>query len=226
MAKLNCLRKGCKDVFHSFLVENAEKNDYDGDLEIPIIKPINAEPNRLIRFSKALKTNDFDQWVHFYEDDVNFERVWNRPRKYLPILKKFNGVITPDFSLYRDMPLVLQQYNTYRGKALGFWWQENGINVIPNIRFADSRSYDFCFLGISQNSIIAIGSLGCLKIKEDRDFFKAGLEETVKRLRLVNKIVVYGSEPEYVFSCCYEKNISILQFDSEISTIKNKKEEI
>ena len=104
MSKINGVRSGCKDVFHSFLVNNAT---YDGVLEIPIIKPTNQLPNRLITFSKAMRTNDYDQWVHFYEDDSSFERIWNRPNYYLPLLKKFNGVITPDFSLYRDMPLVM-----------------------------------------------------------------------------------------------------------------------
>ena len=32
--------------------------------------------------------------------DVAFERIWNKPNKYLPILGKFKGVITPDFSSF------------------------------------------------------------------------------------------------------------------------------
>lgn len=105
MSKINSTRSGCRDVFHSFLVSDAT---YDGDIEIPILRPTDKLPNRLISFSKAMRTDDYDQWVHFYEDDGGFERIWNRPNYYLPQLKKFNGVITPDFSLYRDMPLVMQ----------------------------------------------------------------------------------------------------------------------
>ena len=62
----------------------------------------------MIAFSKAISSKDYEQWVHFYEDDHLFERLWNNPRKYLPILERFQGVILPDFSLYRDMPLVMQ----------------------------------------------------------------------------------------------------------------------
>ena len=124
MSKINSSRSGCKDVFHAFLVKNAQ---YDGHLEIPIIKPQDDIPDKLILFSKILGCKDYDQWVCFYEDDASFERIWNRPERYLPILSKFKGVITPDFSLYRDMPLVMQQWNIYRGRAIGHWLQENGM---------------------------------------------------------------------------------------------------
>lgn len=70
----------------------------------------------------------------------------------------FRGVISPDFSLYRDMPLVMQQWNIYRNRAIGSWLQMNGVNVIPNVRFGDKRTYDICCEGIDSGSIIAIGS--------------------------------------------------------------------
>ena len=97
MSKENNTRSGCKDVFRAFLVKNAT---YEGYLEIPCIKKTEEIPNRLIPFSKAVGSHDYDAWVHFYEDDVSFERLWNQPSKYLPILKKFKGIITPDFSVY------------------------------------------------------------------------------------------------------------------------------
>lgn len=84
MSKINIKRKGCKDVFRSFLVKNAT---YDGSLEMPCIKMENAIPNNVVVFSKALRSKEYNSFVHFYEDDVNFERIWNNPNRYLPILK-------------------------------------------------------------------------------------------------------------------------------------------
>ena len=118
MSKNNSTRNGCKDVFHAFLVKNA---NYDSSLEIPCLKNEFRTPQKLITFSKAIRSTEYDAWVHFYEDDTSFERLWNRPNTYLPILKKFKGVISPDFSVYRDMPLVMQQWNIYRCRALGHW---------------------------------------------------------------------------------------------------------
>ncbi len=105
------------DVFHSYLVENA---DYEGYIELPIIKTSSSIPDKLVTFSNAVSKawEDYDCWVMFYEHDAKFERLWNNPKKYLEKLKKYKGVISPDFSLYRNMPLVMQQWNTYRNRAL------------------------------------------------------------------------------------------------------------
>ena len=104
MGKLKSSKRSCRDVFNAFLVALAT---YAGFFEIPVIWPCHEVPNRLVPFSKAIGCKDHDQWVHFYEFDYLFERLWRDPRRYLPILKRYNGVILPDFSLYRDMPLVM-----------------------------------------------------------------------------------------------------------------------
>ena len=128
MVRLNSIRKGCKDVFNSFLVSSAT---YAGNYEFPVIAPCYDIPNRLIPFSKCISSKDHDYWVHFYEDDYLFERLWKNPNKYLSILQRYNGVILPDWSLYRDMPLVMQLWNIYRSRALGTWLQYNGIKLYP-----------------------------------------------------------------------------------------------
>lgn len=213
MSKINKDRKGCRDVFHAYFVEDAE---YDGKLEIPYINRETEIPNRLISFTDALKTDDFDQWVHFYEDDVCFERLWNRPGVYLPRLKKFKGVISPDFSLYRDMPLVMQAWNTYRNRATGHWLQSNGIKVIPNIRWGDERTQEFCCLGARKQSVIAVGSHGLIKIKEERKHFAKGLDYVVRTLHPI-AIIVYGSAPNEIFSKYEKAGIKIIVFSSDIS---------
>lgn len=207
------------DVFHAFLVENAE---YAGIEEIPVIKTSKLLPEKVITFSKALKSKEYDAWVLFYEHDVNFIRVWNQPRKYLNVLKRFRGVISPDFSLYRRMPLCMQKWSTYQGKALAHWWTENGIEVIPNVRFADERSYDFCFDGIEKNSTVAIGTHGCIKRKEDKAIFIKGLEEMYKRL-YPKTIIVYGSAPDDIFQKYRVLGVNIINFKSEYS-LTHKKE--
>ena len=203
------------DVFHAFLVENA---DYAGRIELPCIKTSNKIPNRLITFSKAMErsTVDFNQWVMFYEHDVKFERLWHNPKQYLQKLKRFNGIISPDFSLYRNMPLVMQEWNTYRGRALAHWLQENGIEVIPNVRFNDERTYEFCFEGIEKDKTVAVGTHGCMKRTEDKELFVLGLEEMVKRLS-PKTIIVYGAAPDDSFKKYAERGIKILPFESEFS---------
>ena len=203
------------DVFHSFLVKNA---DYDGYIELPKIKTSNFIPEKLVSFSKAMSYTwtDFDCWVMFYEHDIKFERLWNNPKKYLTKLKKFKGVISPDFSLYRNMPLCMQKWNTYRGRALAVWLQNNGIEIIPNIRFGDERTYSFCFDGIEENKTIAIGTHGCIKEKENRLFFEIGLARLIKRLS-PKIIIIYGNAPDKIFDVYRSKGINIISFESEFS---------
>lgn len=203
------------DVFHAFLVKNA---NYDGRIELPCIKTSDKIPNRVITFSKAMEkgTIDFNQWVMFYEHDVKFERLWHNPKKYLQKLKKFNGIISPDFSLYRNMPLVMQMWNTYRGRALSVWFQLNGIEVIPNIRFNDERTYEFCFNAVEKNKTVAVGTHGCIKRIEDKEYFIKGLEELVKQLS-PKTIIVYGAAPDEIFKKYTDMGIDIIPFESEFS---------
>ena len=222
MSKENTVRNGCKDVFKAFLVEHAT---YAGFIEFPVIKPCYDVPNRLIPFSKCISSKDHDFWVHFYEDDHLFERLWNKPKNYLHILKRYNGVILPDWSLYRDMPLVMQLWNIYRSRAIGTWLQANGIKVIPNIRYGDRRTFKICTYGLPKHSVIAIGSHGTLKNRTDRDIFVKGLDVVVKRLLPV-AIVVYGSCPCAIFQKYQEQGIKIYQFESEISKAKKSAKEV
>ena len=210
MSQINSTRSGCKDVFHAFLVENAT---YSGKWEIPCLNKETAVPNDLILFSKAVSSNAFDSWVCFYEDDINFERLWNNPQKYLPILKRFAGVISPDFSLYRDMPLVMQEWNVYRGRAIAPWLQENGVPVIPNIRWGDERTYKLCCCGIHHGGTIAVGPHGCIKLLQEREPFKNGLDYVVRRIR-PDTIVVYGKAPDDIFDKYRKSGIIIKQFES------------
>lgn len=203
------------DVFKAFLVENAE---YAGKLELPIIKSSPFIPKELITFSKAVsyRGNNFDKWIIFYEYDENFERLWHNPKAYLKKLKKFNGVVSPDFSLYRDMPLIMQMWNTYRNRALASWLQNNEIKIIPNVRWGDERSFEFCFDGIEKNSVISVGTHGCIKDKMDRTYFKEGLSKAVEVL-IPKIIIVYGAAPKDIFEKYERQGIQIINFESEFA---------
>ncbi len=206
------------DVFHAYLVEQA---DYAGELERPKLRTSELLPEEMIPFSKAVSAScrRFDAWVAFYEQDRNFERLWRNPRQYESRLKKFQGVISPDFSLYRNMPLVMQMWNTYRGRTLAVWLQQNGVPIIPNVRFNDERTYAFCFEGIEAGKTVSVGTHGCIQHREDREYFKRGLAELVRRLS-PKTILVYGMAPDDIFAPYREAGIRIVPFTSEILKVR------
>lgn len=79
---------------------------------------------------------------HFFLDDYRFESVWTKPDTALNRLHGFYGALTPDFSLYADWPLAVQQWNHYRRQWLGRYWQRHGLRVIPTVNWSTPESFD------------------------------------------------------------------------------------
>lgn len=171
---------------------NTKKGIYEADIldpyQFPIIQKEPHNINRIIPFMRKPETNNY---AHFYLDDYQFERVWNKPLKYLNILKAYEGVFSPDFSLYTDYPIAVQIWNTYRNRWCGRYWQENGIKVVPTIVWSTPESYDFCFNGIEQESTVTISSVGVLNNKNSIKYFKKGYKELINRINPSN-IIWYG----------------------------------
>ncbi len=219
MAKFEKNRKSCKDVYKSFLVEDA---CFDGDYEIPILKGINnVIPKNLVLYSDRNVNPNKEDWICFYEDDYKIHSLWNNPKKYLSILSKYGGIITPDFSLYRDMPLSMQIWNIFRSRALGYFLQSKGIKVVPNIRFSDNRTYDIACAGVAKSSTIALSTHGLVKIKKEKEVFKKGLHYIIKKLT-PKTIIIYGTAPNDVFEQYKLQGIEILSYESKISKIHKK----
>jgi len=95
--------------------------------QMPIIKNNGYIPNDLIGFNYAKTTKNKNAGVHFYLDDYQFERIWNYPEKYIDVLKEYDCILTPDFSLYMDMPMAMKIWNVYRSRQIGAYYQSMGF---------------------------------------------------------------------------------------------------
>lgn len=134
-------------------------NDYGIPEMLPErIEGIESTPLKSFNYAKGLK--DSGVGIHFFLHDYQFERVWNRPEQYVELLKKFQFVLSPDFSPYNDMPRALQVYNVYRNRWCGRYWQENGIKVIPTVTWSSDDTLDFCLCGVPKHSTIAVSTMG------------------------------------------------------------------
>ena len=185
-------------------------NLVDGKYQIPIINNNQYIPERIIGFNYANTSKNYKVGIHFYIDDYQFERVWNNPDKYIGLLKKFQCVFSPDFSLYMDMPLSMKIWNVYRSRLIGQYWQKNGIKVIPTISWAEKETYDFCFDGIPKESIVSISTLGVKKSKNAIKTWKDGVDEMIKRIN-PSVILIYGEKIEHDFH-----GIPIIYYENEI----------
>ena len=177
--------------------ENLEKVIFEGvgQYDMPVIKPTQIKEAEFIPFNYASRaTERRRKSIHFFIDDYQFVRLWQRIDVYVPMLSDFCQVFTPDFSTYTDYPLVMQLYNHYRKHWIGAYLQQNGIDVIPTISWSTPDSVDWCFDGEPVGGAVAVSSVGCLQDKESRALFLEGYNEMLRRLK-PTQIIFYGKIP-------------------------------
>lgn len=77
------MSKNYKDVFNFFMLEKVQltKNG------LPIVHGTDYIPTQLIPFNYAKITTNKNVGIHFYIDDYQFERIWNKPITYTKLLK-------------------------------------------------------------------------------------------------------------------------------------------
>jgi len=187
-------RPGSFDALHA-----TELFPSDNALGIPCLAHVSLErvPAWLAPYRTRIRANEppDDGAVHFFMDDYRFETVWSRPRKALEALAPYGTLLSPDFSLYRGWPLILQMWNVYRNRWCGAFWASQGFTVIPTVSWSTAESYDFCFLALPQRSVVAVSAVGVrMEDALERYLFCAGFRETVERLA-PTVVLSYGPLP-------------------------------
>lgn len=187
-----------------------------GEYDIPFIEKDDVNPTEFIGFNYA-KTHkgNTDVCVHFFLDDYQFQRLWNRPDDYINILQKFGCVMSPDFSLYTDFPKAIQIYNHYRKHWLAAYWQMYGVKVIPTICWSDESSFEWCFDGEPVGGTVAVSSVGTQNNKTAKELFIKGYNEMMKRLE-PETVIFYGTIPKE----CYGNIIKVKAFQEKFKEAK------
>lgn len=190
----------------------AESQEKTADFwQMPFIKNDDVVPSNLIGFNYAKTSKDKNCGIHFFIDDYQFERVWNHPEKYIDVLKDYECILTPDFSLYMDMPMPMKIWNIYRSRSVGAYYQENGLKVIPTISWAEKDTFEFCFEGIEQGSVVAVSTVGIKQNKEAMQVFKDGMDAMIAKIN-PRKILVYGGDVDFDY-----QNIEVVKFDNHVT---------
>lgn len=191
-------------------------NEYDelsteGFYQMPVIEPEEHIPSDLIGFNYALTATDKTSGIHFYVDDYQFERVWNQPEAYLEKLSEFDCMLTPDFSLYTEMPIAMKIWNTYRSRLIGQMAQRMGITVIPTVSWCERETFCFCFDGLPKRATLSISTIGVKKEDYNFGLWKAGVDEMIKRLQ-PRTLLIYGGKVDYDFG-----NIKTVYFENAVT---------
>lgn len=134
--------------------------EHDGKYEFPIIKKQYIDLNKIEFLSytnaKQNDTNNINKTIHFFTYDWLFEKVYTNAEEQLSLLKQYKYLLSPDFSIFTNMPLALQIESIFKNRWCGAYWQRKGLTVIPTVSWGDEKSFDFCFDGIEQGSTVAV----------------------------------------------------------------------
>ena len=119
--------------------------------------------------------------IHFFLDDYRFETAWSSPERLMSRVTSVGMSLTPDFSIWTDMPQPAQLWNVYRSRWCGAYWQSNGVEVIPTACWGTPETFEFCFDGIPEGYTVAISSMGIRSSKSDQSLFRDGVQELIQR---------------------------------------------
>lgn len=183
----------------------------EGKYQMPVIEAESHIPESLIGFNYALSSNDKNAGIHFYVDDYQFERIWTSPERYIEVLRPYDCVLTPDFSLYMDMPYAMKIWNVFRSRLIGQMCQDAGLAVIPTVSWAERETFDFCFDGLPENAVLSISTIGVKNSPEAMQIWRDGVAELIRR-KQPKTLLVYGGKVDFDYG-----NINVLYFANTVT---------
>ena len=216
-------------VDEGFRVSLIETAFFDGKFEIPHIDAPKKliVPDGMIPFSRRNRSVSYRDFVCFYEHDANFRDILTRTEDFVDDLKRFPGIVSPDCSLYIDAPLCVQISGIYLNRAIGYYLGQQGIYVVPNIRWGDERTYTDSFLGekvafqgVDKHSIVSIGTYGQIHTAEAKRYFREGLMAMLDELE-PEVVLVYGAMPDAIFHGLQERT-RFVQYLDWVSRVRHK----
>ena len=120
--------------------------------------------------------------VHSFKFDFELKRYYERPYSYLKRVSSYYAVCTFDFSMHQGMEPAQIINATFMNRWSGVWLQMNGFKrVAVTVGWVDSDTFDICFAGIEDGTLLVISSLGVCKNKKSQSIFIKGYKEMRRR---------------------------------------------
>jgi len=156
-----------------------------GSFDMPFVyaQDVKLEDIQLIGFDKIRSDESSSgrtKTVHFFLDDYKFDEVWKMPERELERLSQYSQLLSPDFSVYNDMPEPIKLFNTFKNRWCASFWQYNKQLVIPTISWGDEHTFNYCFDGIEEGCVVAVSTVGN---KNNQEKFMHGFEQMCKVIR-------------------------------------------
>lgn len=187
----------------------------------PVLQPVDVSPKRLIPFSEARaianatpskRKADNEAGIHFFQDDQRFAACWTDPVRYGEMLRGYECVFTPDFSMWLEMPDPIARFQVYRMALVGYIWQQMGLTVVPTLTWCRESTYLYAWESIPTGSTVALSTVGLMDCEEGIELFQNGALEAARTLH-PKRILAHGKQ------CDFESgNAEVIWYPSETQT--------
>ena len=207
--------KFSQDSFKAFLIKNADLTNNEG---YPIIKKdmISKDlPLNIITFKeskKIPKDKRKNYYICTFSPDKSFFSVFNNPKRYVDYFKQFAGLIGFDYSVHSDQPPIVQKQQMNTNLSLTYYYGNNGINVIPNIRTGSTYISEEFYDAIPKGTLVAVGTHGFIKKRSQKYEWYFSLKEIIDKLN-PSGIVIYGTLNGKLFDRI-KARVPIYQYDA------------
>jgi hypothetical protein len=131
--------------------------------------------------------------LHFFIDDYKMAGFVRNPDKTFERISQYQFALTPDYSIYKEMPFYRQLQSVADSRWVGAWWQRQGMIVFPTISWSDSQSYQMTMDTVEKGSIVAVSTIGVKKAFVD---YMRGYDEMLRRIEPVAIICLGDPFPE------------------------------
>lgn len=186
--------------------------------DMPVIRPnfIIPEVVETTPFDRITsKGSNKNSLVVFYINDDRFASRLSHPWTYTKELMEYNGVISPDLSQYIDMDYPERMSNNYWNKVFAAYWQNQGVNIYPNVTWSLPDSYEYSLEGYPHKSVIAINSMG---IKQSYFSVSQWLDGYYYMIRALEPICILRYGPKIYGE---DESISIYLVNKQIEIFEN-----
>ena len=123
---------------------------------------------------------------HFLGNQRKCDLIWERPERYDQMAVSHASLIMPTYPVTEDMPLPMQAWNVYRGRAIAFHWQQLGVQVVPVLQWSFDGGARRLFGGLPSGGTFAVE-------EELTDEFDARLAQALAMLGS-ELVLVHGQE--------------------------------
>ena len=169
-----------------------------GNAQMPVLSAVHVKPGvtGMQAFTKPAPTPlRSSMLLHGFVADERLRSLIRYPARYLHLAANYRAVVTPDLSMRPGMPLHERIHSAWLNRAVGAFFQDRGLPVIPNLRWAQLVDLDYVLDGLPESAAIAISCQTILREHQGREVFEKGMHIVLNTIR-PSQVFCYGTMPE------------------------------